>query len=148
MEELITLLHQKSLSLVVKSTDGTIHEYTGRGMSDLLRVLTEKPEILRGALVADKVVGKGAAALMASGKIRLLYTDVISKPAIELLRKEGIEAIWDIETDGIINRAGTGPCPVEALTSHCETAAECLPLIKEFCRHQSNITDMQNLSNR
>lgn len=32
----------------------------------------------------------------------------------------------------IINRAGTGICPVEKLCENCTTAADCLPLINDF----------------
>ena len=36
-----------------------------RGVADLFRLLREEPQLLRGAFIADKVVGKGAAALVA-----------------------------------------------------------------------------------
>ncbi len=35
-----------------------------RGVADLFRLQHEEPQLLRGAFIADKVVGKGAAALM------------------------------------------------------------------------------------
>ena len=38
-----------------------------RGVADLFRLLREEPQLLRGAFIADKVVGKGAAALMVLG---------------------------------------------------------------------------------
>ena len=54
-------------------------------------LLTQEPEFLKGALIADKVVGKGAAALMILGGIKELYTDIISTKALELLQKSDIK---------------------------------------------------------
>lgn len=61
-DELIRILQDGNHSLVVAG-DG-IRTFDGRGISDLYGLLTEHPGWLRGASVADKVVGKGAAALL------------------------------------------------------------------------------------
>ena len=52
-------------SCVIRNGE-TMRSFHERGVSDLWRLLHEEPELLRGAFIADKVVGKGAAALMAS----------------------------------------------------------------------------------
>lgn len=62
MNDLIDILHEEHHSLVV--ANGDVCTFDGRGISDLYNLLSEDPEFLRGASVADKVVGKGAAALM------------------------------------------------------------------------------------
>ena len=93
-----------------------------RGVADLFRLLREEPQLLRGAFIADKVVGKGAAALMVLG----------GRPALELLAGAGIAVEYTVVVPGIMNRAGTGTCPVEQLCAGAETAAECLPLIEGF----------------
>ena len=62
MEKLIRLLHKGNYSLVV--AHGEIRTFSGRGVSDLYALSGEDPGFLRGASVADKVVGKAAAALM------------------------------------------------------------------------------------
>ena len=62
MEKLIRLLHEGNYSLVV--AHGEIRTFSGRGVSDLYALSGEDPGFLRGASVADKVVGKAAAALM------------------------------------------------------------------------------------
>ncbi len=103
-----------------------------RGVADLFRLLREEPQLLRGAFIADKVVGKGAAALMVLGGVEGLFADVVSRPALELLAGAGIAVEYTVVVPGIMNRAGTGICPVEQLCAGAETAAECLPLIEEF----------------
>ena len=44
-----------------------------RGVKDLYRLLKEEPGLLRGAFVADKVVGKAAAALLALGGVEEVF---------------------------------------------------------------------------
>ena len=50
-----------------------IRTFTQRGVADLYDLLTQEPDFLKGASIADKVVGKGAAALMILGGIRELH---------------------------------------------------------------------------
>lgn len=132
MKTLVDILHSGGHSLVVRTQDGSISCFDSRGVSDLYHILSSRPETLEGADVADKVVGKGAAALMALGKIARLHTDVISRPALELLESSGIPASFDILVENIINRSHTGICPVETLCLECVTPEECLPKIENF----------------
>ncbi len=132
MEDLIILLHNGDHSLVI-SNNG-IKTYDGHGISDLLRLHDEEPEILDGATLADKVVGKGAAAIMVLGKVKTIYADVISQPAINLLTENGISVTYGQCVPQIINRSGTGFCPIETRCIPCNTAEECLKQIKEFIR--------------
>ena len=110
----------------------SILKFDGRGVSDLFRLLHESPNVLEGALLADKIVGKGAAALMALGKVKEVYADVISESAFALLEQEGIRTSYGKLVPHIINRAGTGMCPVETRCLPCKTPAECLVEIKKF----------------
>lgn len=130
IDQLVEMLHAGNHSLVV--CDGAIHTYDGRGVSDLYRIYTDEPHLLNGSMLADKVVGKGAAALMALGKISQLHADVISGPALSLLESNGVKVSYTTLVDNIVNRQGTGICPVETLCLECQTAEECLPKISYF----------------
>ena len=90
MEKLINLLHTGGYSCTI-ANGGKIRTFTQRGVADLYDLLTQEPEFLKGALIADKVVGKGAAALMILGGIKELYTDIISTKALELFRKSDVK---------------------------------------------------------
>lgn len=124
---LTEILHSGNYSLVV-SKAGRITTHTGRGISDLYCLYPG----LEGADLADKVVGKGAAALMILGKVRSVHADVISEPALALLKRSNVSVAYSTLTPNIINRSGTGLCPVETLCLDCLTAEECLPKITEF----------------
>lgn len=68
---------------------------------------------MKGAAIADKVIGKGAAALMVLGGFKTVYADIISTPALALLCEAGIETTFAQEVPHIINRDKTGWCPLE-----------------------------------
>lgn len=130
MEELIDILVSGNHSLVVDN--GEVCTFDGRGVSDLFRLLENDPGILYGARVADKVVGKGAAALMILGGVKEVYAGVISEPAFDLFEKSGVKISFGKRVEHIINRKGDDICPVEKLCAGCATPEECFPLIKGF----------------
>lgn len=130
-QELITQLHALQCSCIIHN-NGATRTFHERGVKDLHRLLTQEPEILRGASLADKVVGKGAAALMISGGVKWIYADVISQAAMVLFKQSRVEVQYKQIVPNIINRAGTDICPVEKLCRNCKTAEECLPLIDKF----------------
>lgn len=132
MKELIDILHNELLTLVVKSADGTIHRFTQRGVKDLLSLVTERPEVLHGALVADKAVGKAAAACMIAGGVLQVHADVMSEPALALLRAHEVTANYGQLVDHIINRAGTDWCPMERLSRDEDDPAVIIGKIRDF----------------
>ena len=132
MKQLINILHDEGLTLVIKSADGVIHRFTQRGVKDLLTLVTENPAVLHGALIADKAVGKAAAACMVMGDVKHVHADVMSEPALALLQAHGIKAEYGQLVDHIINRAGTGRCPMEQLSRDIDDPATIIQKIKEF----------------
>ena len=132
MKQLIDILHHEGLTLVISSEDGTLHRYTHRGVKDLLTLVTETPAVLHGALIADKAVGKAAAACMVVGGVRQVHADVMSEPALDLLGAHGIIAEYDTLVDHIINRAGDGWCPMELLSRDEHDPATIIQKINAF----------------
>jgi hypothetical protein len=132
MKQLIDILHSEGLTLVVKSGDGTIHRFTQRGVKDLLTLVTTAPEMLHGAIIADKAVGKAAAACMVQGGAKQVWADVMSEPAMTLLRAYRVEAECSTLVDHIINRAGTDWCPMERLSREIDDPATIIQKIQDF----------------
>ena len=131
MKELIEILHSEGLTLVVKSSDGTIHRFTQRGVKDLLTLVNENPEVLKGALIADKAVGKAAAACMVLGDVRHVHADVMSEPALALLQQHGVEAEFGTLVDHIINRTGNDWCPMEKVSRDIDDPATIILKVKQ-----------------
>lgn len=95
-------------------------------------ILHNNQPLLNGASIADKVIGKGAAALMIAGGVQEVYADVISEAAMELFDRYDISVSYDKKVAHIINRRGDGICPVEKRCTECNTIEECLKEIDDF----------------
>ncbi|MDE6651858.1 MAG: DUF1893 domain-containing protein [Paramuribaculum sp.] len=133
---LIETLHKGNFSCVIYN-HGAIMDCRERGVKDLLYILNTCPATLNGAIVADKVVGKGAAAIMIVGGVRKIHAEVLSKPALNLLSSTDIIVSYAELVENIINRSGTGICPIEELCKECRTAEECIPFINQFVESQN-----------
>lgn len=131
LKKAVGYLNAEICSLVIVK-DSYVGIFYNRGILDLFNLYTNSPEVLKGASVADKVVGKGAAAIMVEAQVASAYAEVLSRPALEVFRHAGIEINYGLLVPNIINRKGTGICPVESLCSPCLVAADCIPLIRQF----------------
>lgn len=114
------------------NNNGETSFFDGRGIADLYRLYREQPERLNGSTVADKIVGKGAAALMIAGGVTRLYAGTVSRGALELLLTSAVGIEFERTADHIINRSGDGWCPVERLCRDCNDVTECIEKIDEF----------------
>ena len=133
-EALIESLFTHKYSCVIRNGD----EIRGRGVKDLYRLLRDDRRFLDGAFVADKVVGKAAAALMILGGVREVFADVASRPAVELLRRHRVRMSCTLEVPHIINRTKTGRCPPETRCHDLRTPEECYAQIEEFMNQTSD----------
>lgn len=131
MEKIIRMLHTGNYSCVVENFD-EVFTFTGQGVADLYDMVKNKPCFLQKAYIADKVVGKAAAALMILGGVEKMYADVISLSALTLLREAGIDADFGRVVAFIHNREKTDWCPLEKLCYE-ETSAEAIfSIIEKF----------------
>lgn len=130
MKEIIELLHKGEYSCVI--SNGEVRTFTQRGIADLYQLLNNDADFLNGASIADKVVGKAAAALMILGKIKELYTDIISLPALNLLNEAGINVGFGKVVPFIENRDKTDWCPMEKMCYKEESVEAIFPFIKDF----------------
>lgn len=138
MEEIIRLLYQERCSCII--SNGTIRLFRQKGVADLYELWTREPGFLKNASVADKVIGKAAAALLTAGKVKEVYADVISQPALHLLQEAHIKTSFKQTVDHIENRNQTGWCPLEALCYPVTSLAEILSVIRKFIeiQHRQN----------
>ena len=131
MHTLIPLLHSGNFSCVIRKGDA-VRTFTQRGVADLFHLLTTDAPFLLGSSIADKVVGKGAAALMVKGGVVRVHADVISAPALALLEAAGVAVSYAEVVEGIRNRAGTDMCPVEKRCLPLENIDEMVSEIRDF----------------
>ena len=135
----MSLEQAKSLLLTSASTiavvsNGEVFTSQERGVKPLLHLLTEKNGFLKGASVADKVIGKAAALLMVLGEIKEVHTLIISEPAIKVFEKYNIQCYYDKKVTRIVNRTGDGLCPMETLCLDVEEPKEAFQKITDFIK--------------
>ena len=135
----MSLEQAKSLLLTSASTiavvsNGEVFTSQERGVKPLLHLLTEKKGFLKGASVADKVIGKAAALLMVLGEIKEVHTLIISEPAIKVFEKHNIPCFYDKKVERIANRTGDGLCPMETLCLDVEEPKEAFQKITDFIK--------------
>lgn len=139
LETLSKALTESDATLLLKvKGEKEARAFHQRGVKDLYDLVTDMPQVLEEALLADKVVGKGAAALMVMGKVAAVHTKVISTPALELLKKHGIPCMYDTEVEHIWNRDKTDFCPVEKRCIPLSKISECYNSISEFIHSQNS----------
>ena len=92
--------------------DGLVYSKTGIGVSPIMELLNTQTD-LSGFCVADKVVGKAAAMLFALAEVKEVYGEVMSKEAENYLKQCGIKHSSGKLVGAIMNRKGTGICPME-----------------------------------
>jgi iron complex outermembrane receptor protein len=136
MEDIIKLLHEGNYSCVIKKED-EIRTFSNRGVKDLYLLLLNDPEFLKGASVADKVVGKAAASLMIMGGINELYTDLISRPALQILNEHNIKTSSQLEVPVILNRDRSDWCPLELLCFRENSPDKILKIVYDFIGSKS-----------
>lgn len=97
--------------------------YGGSGISPLYELYRSGRDI-RGWSAADKIVGRAAAMLYLLLGVREVYAEVMSEDALTLLRIGGVCAEYGTLCRAIVNRAGTGVCPMERAVSGIDVPEE------------------------
>lgn len=112
--------------------DGAVRTFARRGVIDLFELLTNEPDVLQGASVTDKAIGKAAAALMVLGGVKEAATPRISTPARRLLQEASIPVDYDEEVPLILNRDKSDFCPLEKRCKVSDDPEKLLPIIEHF----------------
>ena len=101
-----------------------------RGVKPLLNFIDSKKDF-SNFFASDKVVGKAAAYLYVLLNIKEIFCQIISKPAIEVLQKNGIKVFYNSIVERIENRTKDGFCPMEEAVLNCNSPKDSYFLIKE-----------------
>ncbi len=113
LEKIKNILLEKNASLVVCYKSGDIKEYYQDRIKDIKDILMKDEALLKDAIVADKVIGKVAASILAVAGVKEIYTEIISEFAIPILEKNDIKYEYNKKVNYIKNKDNTGMCPME-----------------------------------
>lgn len=110
------LYHSHGYSFVIVHSNQMLAFGTRDGVGELLEIVAEAGDGLRGAALADKIVGKAVAMVAAHAGIGAVYSPLMSEPAVQALQQRGIQVESDHTVAFIQNKRGDGLCPMEQLT--------------------------------
>lgn len=110
--------------------DNEVITCTERGVKPLIELLNSEMEF-KGFCAADKIVGKAAAFLYILLGVNTVYAPVMSKTAIDLLSKHGINTLFDLSVEVIRNRSNTGICPMEKTVQDIDDPKTALEAIQQ-----------------
>jgi riboflavin transporter FmnP len=113
----------KATCIAIK--DGEIaYQESGRGVAPLIDLYENKKEVLAGAYVLDKVIGKAAAMILVLGGAKKVYGERMSQSAIDYLKAHHVKCAYGEKLGMILNLAGTGICPLENSVLNIEDPLE------------------------
>lgn len=141
MQQLIEILRREKCSLVVKN-HGIVTTYSKPGVRDLEYLLDHDPEMLHGATIADKVIGKAAAAMVVVGGVKELYAEVMSKKAIPFLDDAGIIYTYGTLVDTIKEEGDR--CQLEKITAPATTPEETVALLRTHFEKKKREREVRN----
>jgi hypothetical protein len=108
-------LKKNNLTLVFVKDGKIIYEANSHGLKDLILVIDEIQEYIKGSSVADHVVGKAAASLFIHSNVTSVFAEKISKHAVTVLTDKNIYFEYESLVDKILNKNKTDICPFEKI---------------------------------
>lgn len=128
LQTAIDLLHREDLTCAIIGREETLR-FRLRGIRPMTDTLRDRPEVLKDAYIADRIIGKAAAMLAVAGGAKAVYGEVMSEAGLKMLRSHGIEARYGTLTDSIRNRENTGLCPMEQTVQSIDDPQKALPAL-------------------
>ena len=125
------MIEAERLTLAVLRGDRIVFQSEHDGIRDALMLHDEHPELLRGAVIVDRIIGRAAAMLFADGGAAAVYGRVMTRDAMHLLEEKGAQARANTLTDRIINRLGTDICPMEKAILGVTDPGEAITRLRE-----------------
>ncbi len=132
--EALKRLDAEGLNLMIIKGGKTLYSSKKDGMTPLLEAIDLLGlRNLKNSVVADKIVGKASALLISYFKASEVYTQLLSRNAIKVLKKNGIKYAYERTVDNIRNKENTDICPFEKIVLEIEDPQEGYKKLKQIC---------------
>lgn len=127
----IDTLKSTHYSCVIVKSGSVAAALNGLGVKPIITTLDRYPQMLEGAELADKVIGKAAAMLLVKAKAAYVYGDIMSRGAEEYLIKNGMPYSLGRRVELIQNRTMDGSCPLESAVAAIDALDEGIAAIRQ-----------------
>ena len=131
LNQAIKMIDDGEISCAVINNNKIVYTEYGRGVAPLLNILANKPEILKDACVADKIIGKAAAMILVSGGVSHVYGLIMSEAGRDYLEKHGVRFDYAECVNIIKNNDGSGMCPIEQSVLDISDCTDGVKIIRE-----------------
>ena len=125
------MIAAEEATFVVIRENQIVYHDKGNGVRPIMKVLDSNPEILKDAIIVDKIIGKAAAMMLSMGKAVRVHGNLMSQAAQEYLESRGIEHSYERCINVISNRTGDGICPLERAVADIDDEQEAYNKLKE-----------------
>ncbi|MDP3964035.1 MAG: DUF1893 domain-containing protein [bacterium] len=117
-------------SLVITRGSDVLLRSNMAGIHPLAQSISHLGEELSRSMVWDRVIGRAAAFLIVHGGFRKAATPIVSKPALEILRKYKVPITYLYRVERILNTAQSDICPIERFSLDADTPEQFIKLYK------------------
>lgn len=98
--------------VIIKDNE-IIRSLSGRGVSPLITIYENEPQVMQDSYIIDKIIGKAAAMIIMLGGAKKVYGEIISVSGYDFLQEQGCTVDYGQKVEQIVNRSGDGMCPLE-----------------------------------
>lgn len=129
------MLYKDNLKILIYKDKKVVFKSKNRGIQPIFELPRKiKLSEVEGAYVADRVIGRAAAMILSSLKIKAIYTRIISEEAIKIFKENNIQVSYDKKVKNILNRTKEDLCPIEKLSQGVNNVEELLEEIEIFLK--------------
>ena len=129
------ILKKRDLSLVIVKEDELLFESSSSGIKGLLQAIDKFEDGLDGSSVADRVVGRAAALLLAYSRVRDVYAVTLSDEGLEVLKENSVPVEHDNLVPNILDRKGENICPFEKFSLTITSVEEAYRQLRAFAEN-------------
>lgn len=98
--------------VIIKDNE-MIRSLNGRGVSPLITIYENEPQVMQDSYIIDKIIGKAAAMIIMLGGAKKVYGEIMSVSGYDFLQEQGCTVDYGQKVEQIVNRSGDGMCPLE-----------------------------------
>ena len=133
LEDVKNLLYKKNYKMVVIKNEIVLFTSLDRGIKPIFDLQNEiNHNEIENSFIADRVIGKAAALILSDLKIKGIYSELISKDALNIFNNNNIEVSYKKKVDKILNRTKTDLCPIEKMSYYENDVDSLLKKIEIF----------------
>ncbi|MDD5489828.1 MAG: DUF1893 domain-containing protein [Candidatus Moranbacteria bacterium] len=107
---------RKDWSFVLIKNGKIVFKSKAERLKPLILCIKKHKKEMRGAIVFDKIIGRAAAVLLISAKVKEVWTPTISRSGKAYLVKNKVKIGYKNLVECIMNRNGDDLCPMEKMS--------------------------------